>query len=227
MTDNPMPLNIPIYILAGGKSSRFGNPNDDKALAEINNTPLILRLAEQLQPIANPLTIVADRADKYQHLGLNTVADHQPGLGPLAGLHRALSHHHSIEINTPDSSPPDNNWLLLLSCDLIIIKHNWVRTLRNEIHHTPTQETEPQIIAFADFNLNNQPTRIHPMPALYHQSISPVVDQHLQAHDLSMQSLIRALTSQLLPIPEDWPDIPQINTTEEYRRIVDNPPEYT
>ena len=100
MTDNPMSLNIPIYILAGGKSSRFGNPHDDKALAEINNTPLILRLAEQLQPIANPLTIVADRADKYQHLGLNTIADHQPGLGPLAGLHRARSEEHTSELQS-------------------------------------------------------------------------------------------------------------------------------
>ena len=222
-----MDPNIPVYILAGGKSSRFGNPNDDKALAEINNTPLILRLARQLQPIANPLTIVADRADKYQYLGLNTVADHQPGLGPLAGLHRALSHHRSISNNTKTPVPLNNNWLLLLSCDLILIKYNWVRALHDEIHHTPTQDIEPQVIAFADFDQNHQPTRIHPMPALYHQSISPTVDQHLQAHDLSMQSLIRALTSQLLAIPEDWPDIPQINTTEEYQQIVDNPPENT
>jgi len=220
-----MTLNIPIYILAGGQSSRFGNAGDDKALAEIDNTPLILRLAQQVRAIAHPLIVVADCADKYQHLGLNTIADHHPGLGPLAGLHRALSHHHSLLTNTKNSSPADS-WLLLLSCDLILIKQKWICTLLDEAgHHSSPPHS--QVIAFADFDHDDRPTRIHSMPALYHESISPIVNQRLQSRNLSMQSLIRALPARILSLPEDWPDIPQINTTEEYRQILDSPPEST
>jgi molybdopterin-guanine dinucleotide biosynthesis protein A len=74
---------IPVYLLAGGRSSRFGS---DKARAELAGVPLILRLAHQVEPVASPLVVVADRRDKYLDLGLTTIADALPGLGPLGGL---------------------------------------------------------------------------------------------------------------------------------------------
>ena len=78
---------LPIYILAGGRSSRFGS---DKARAVLDGEPLIKRVARMAMPIAESTTIVADRTGKYDDLGLRSIADDPPHLGPLGGLAAAL-----------------------------------------------------------------------------------------------------------------------------------------
>ncbi|MEZ6193187.1 MAG: NTP transferase domain-containing protein [Phycisphaerales bacterium] len=62
--------------------------------------------------------MVADKEDKYADLGLRTIADHNPGLGPLAGLQAALN-----------DLREGQRWLLLCPCDAIVIKPDWVRQL--------------------------------------------------------------------------------------------------
>src|SRR3954452_12325135 len=99
-----MSLKLPVYVLAGGKSSRFGS---DKARALIDGTPLIRILADRLSPFASSLTVVAEVAGKYDDLGLKTIADQVPGLGPMGGLKTILG------------SLPENSrspWFLLVSC---------------------------------------------------------------------------------------------------------------
>ena len=98
---------MPVYILAGGRSSRFGS---DKARALLDGEPLVARLARQIEPVARRVTVVAEAADTYADLGLRTIADRRPGLGPLAGLEAAL-----LDATNPPKSTAD--WLILLSCD--------------------------------------------------------------------------------------------------------------
>src|SRR5437879_3536860 len=103
---------IPVYILAGGKSRRFGS---DKARAILDGKPLILHVADALRPIASSLTVVADISGKYDDLALTTITDLQPGLGPLGGLFTALN----------DCRHP---WLLLAPCDFAGIQPRWIET---------------------------------------------------------------------------------------------------
>jgi molybdenum cofactor guanylyltransferase len=75
-------------ILAGGRSRRFGSP---KLLARVGGTRLIERVAEALrQAGARPVLITAAHATDLSHL-LPCRADDTPGLGPLGGLHTAVS----------------------------------------------------------------------------------------------------------------------------------------
>jgi molybdopterin-guanine dinucleotide biosynthesis protein A len=78
---------ISTAILAGGKSERMGQ---DKALMPFLGHPLILRLVERLQPLADEIFVVTDRPEDYAFLGLPLFQDLEPGRGPLGGLYTAL-----------------------------------------------------------------------------------------------------------------------------------------
>lgn len=104
----------PAYLLSGGRSSRFGS---DKALACVEGKPLLLQAAEALQEAGCSVTVVAERAGKYAALGLETIADEIPGLGPLGGICTALQH----------AAPARH--VIVVSCDLQGITPVWIQCL--------------------------------------------------------------------------------------------------
>jgi len=186
---------VPVYILAGGRSSRFGS---DKARAIFNDQPLLCRIAALLEPIASEITVVADRADKYADLGFRTIADRRPGLGPMAGLDTAL---HDL----PDASL----WLMLCPCDAILLRRPWLDQLLNAA--APGIAAGHDAVAFKDQHWQ-------PMPALYHTRAMPTVAERLADNDRSMQSLLDRLSSHAMSLPADWADHWQANTPDELRR---------
>jgi len=74
-------------LLSGGKSSRMGT---NKALLKINETASIERMRDQLKLSFSELILVTNDPPAYSFLGVKTVTDHYPGMGPLAGLHAGL-----------------------------------------------------------------------------------------------------------------------------------------
>lgn len=173
---------LPAYLLAGGRSRRFGS---DKARAEVAGTPLIVRLARQLQPLTSSVIVVASQADQYADLGLTTIADIHPGRGPLAGLHTALHH-------------VDQPWLLLCSCDLLVCRPHWLNTL------AAARTSTTRAVAFRDQHW-------HPFPGLYHHALAEEVTRRLMADDLRMQHLLDA-EARPAALPVDWPAVSQANT---------------
>lgn len=141
---------LPVYLLAGGKSSRFGS---DKARALLGAKPLLLRQAEILAPIATSLTVIADKAGKYADLGQRTLADLHPGAGPLAGLETALA-------------DCRQEWLLLASCDCYGIS----RAQLDELLTAP--RAGKQAVAFKN-------EFWQPLLALYHRGLLPEVRHRL------------------------------------------------
>ncbi len=79
---------LSIVIQAGGQSSRMG---EDKALKLFLGRPLIQRVFDRLQPIADELIVTTNRPADYAFLGLPLFSDLKPGRGPLGGLFTALS----------------------------------------------------------------------------------------------------------------------------------------
>lgn len=177
---------VPVYILAGGKSSRFGS---DKARAELGGEPLIVRVRRMLEPHASSITVVADTADKYADLNLRTITDRNPGLGPLAGLQAALN-----------DLREGQRWLLLSPSDAVVIKPGWVRQLID------ARCDNADAVAFRDGQ-----NRWQPMPGLYALSALPKVDKQLLGDRLSMQKLLDGLNTTQLALPPDWPHGWQVN----------------
>lgn len=178
---------LPVYILAGGRSSRFG---DDKARAIIDGRSLIVQLADTLISVRSNLKVVADRVGAYHDLGLTTIGDLNPGEGPLAGLKTALA-----DLDQP-------GWLALVACDWVGIRPEWIECLIEEI------KPGIQCVLFA-------PERIEPLLALYHSSIFETVDYHLASDRRSMRELVAAVPHRVLPPPPDWRQAANINRQED------------
>ncbi len=183
-------VQVPAYILAGGRSSRFGS---DKARALVDGQPLIVRIARSIEPTASPITVVAARANAYVDLGLRTIADLYPGAGPLAGLQASLM----------DCEAP---WILMLSCDLLEVQPQWIELLLKR------RIDQAAAVAYRH-------TFWEPLMALYHRRLLPQVEHRLRSGQLRMQTLLDEVHAVAVDPPPDWPARIQANSPEDLKRI--------
>lgn len=79
---------LTVVVQAGGQSQRMG---ENKALKPFLGRPLIERVASRVRPIADELMLTTNEPEMYGFIEARKVADVRPGLGPLGGLHTALS----------------------------------------------------------------------------------------------------------------------------------------
>ncbi len=79
---------ITVAIQAGGMSSRMG---EDKALKLFLGRPLIQRVVDRLQPIADEMIVTTNRPAEYEFLGLRLIPDLRTGRGALGGLYTAIA----------------------------------------------------------------------------------------------------------------------------------------
>jgi molybdopterin-guanine dinucleotide biosynthesis protein A len=185
------------YILAGGRSSRFGS---DKARALIDGEPMIRRVARGVEPLGGPLHVVADQRGKYDDLGLTTITDDVPDCGPMGGLLTALRHRLARD---------GQGWLMLVSCDFVEIRRPWIEALRQ------ADRRGRQAVAFRS-------TQWQPLLGLYHTELAMAVGERVRQGRLAMQSMLDecAERARALPLPADWPATAHVNTPEEWAAAV-------
>lgn len=187
-------LPLPVYILAGGRSSRFGS---DKARATIGSRPLISIVAKELAPAASAITVVADRPGRYADLGLRTIGDLVPGQGPLGGLCTAIE------------DMAGGGWLALVACDWVGLRARWLETLYREVND-------------GSHCIHFRHQRSEPLLALYHTSVLPRAYARLAAGQRSMHGLLEAITCTELDPPEDFAGARNINNREDLRAFLEN-----
>jgi len=159
-----------VYILAGGKSSRFG---ENKALVSIFGEPLIVRLANQLASMGLGLRIVAQRTSDYEGLGFPVIEDQSPDAGPLAGLLAALC----------DCERLGSHWCLVSSCDILDWHPEWFQAL------IQTVQRNPQLDAAILEGINEEIGAFRPFPGLYRASLWNSVTEFWNNGDRSMRKL--------------------------------------
>ncbi len=111
MTDRKAEYPREAYILAGGESRRFGT---DKALYPLKGSPLIQHVIERLEPLFDSLTIVSSRKEGLLFSGLEIIPDRIEGIGPLGGIHAAMTHCKSDRF-------------FIVACDLPGLNRDFVR----------------------------------------------------------------------------------------------------
>ena len=79
---------LTVCIQAGGASSRIG---EDKALKPFLGRPLIQRVVERLQPIADEIIVTTNQPDDFSFLDARLFPDLKPGRGALGGLYTAIA----------------------------------------------------------------------------------------------------------------------------------------
>lgn len=178
---------VPVYILAGGRSSRF---RSDKARALCQGMPLLRALADELTPYASSITAVAAHAGAFHDLGIRTLGDLRPGLGPMGGLATALA----------DMIRP--GWLALIACDWAGARGHWLHALQH------AARTGDQCVLFG----YGAP---EPLFALYHTDIAVSVRARLASGDRAMRELVASVPHRTLAPPPDWSKAANINHQED------------
>jgi molybdopterin-guanine dinucleotide biosynthesis protein A len=140
------------FILAGGESSRMGR---DKALLELDGSPLLVRTARLVESVAGPPTVVGS-PESHRSLGLRVIGDDWPGAGPLGGIATALR----------ASSAP---WNLVVACDLPYLTRPWLDYLISRA-----------LASAADAVLPMNARGAEPLCAMYHKRCEPVIRAALE-----------------------------------------------
>ncbi len=84
-----MNKNVTIFILAGGKSTRF---KKDKTLFPFKGKPLIEHVIDAVRPLGLEITIIANDCSRFEYLQIHCYPDIVKGMGPFGGLYTALYH---------------------------------------------------------------------------------------------------------------------------------------
>ncbi len=176
---SPGDAGVPVYILAGGRSRRFGG---DKARALLDGQPLLARVARDLEGIASTIRVVARSPGSYDDLGLPTLADSIAGKGPMGGLLTALE----------DAAPAP--WVFLAACDQVGFRTAWARELLN------ARRADIRAVVYRS-------DRFHPLFAVYHGALKEELRKRIRRGDLKMQHLFEKVPARILPVPEGWDEL--------------------
>lgn len=162
---------INFYILAGGKSRRFG---ENKALFKIDGRAVIEIVIAAIPP-GCPIFIVANSPAEYAHLGLPTRPDNYPNAGPLAGIHAGLSH-----------SPCE--WNFFLACDFPCLRAAVVEEIGAALFNKNKAEGGAQVI------LPETAEGLQPLCALWSKSTLPLVETALKGEQRSVRAVLAQLS---------------------------------
>ena len=154
-------MQVGVIILSGGKSSRMGT---NKALLKIADKPNIQRIKEKLEQEFEKVILVTNDHETYQFLKIPMVSDIYPGQGPLAGIHAGLKASEQ-EIN------------LVVACDMPFVAAGLGRILVENI-----EEYDAVIPVIAG--------KQHPLFAVYHKRILPVLENCLETNRLRMKHML-------------------------------------
>lgn len=184
---------LPIYVLIGGESRRFGR---DKATEPIDGVPWAMDVGRRLSGGKEFTLVGTSRAGG----GLSTVRridDALPDEGPLCGILAAIRDRNSRF---------GSGWMVIASCDLVQADRAWLTPLvaecRNDVH----------VIAY------HVAGRWQPFPALVHTSWEAELAIALRGGVRSIQQAFADAASHAASWPGTGDGPPQANTPEELAR---------
>ena len=196
------------YILAGGKSSRFGS---SKALVSTAGAPQIQRLAQELAADSWQSVAVSRNADEFQSFGLRTVADHEPDQGPVAGILAGLN-----DLRSAAQSRPVWPWALFIPCDLWTWDARWTEGLRPPDIASCSGKIASETVLLVHFRIQ----RFSPFPCLIHRDALPILHQSWDRGCRSMRQLFEELAPASLSRELSTEYLPEsFNTLEELKRL--------
>ncbi|OCQ93284.1 molybdenum cofactor guanylyltransferase [Oscillatoriales cyanobacterium USR001] len=117
-------IKIAVLILAGGQSSRMGK---DKALLVLDNQCFIQRICEVATALTSEVYVLTPWRDRYQEFlpfPVQFLLEPNHGNGPLIALFEGLN-----QISA--------DWILLLACDLPLLKINVLQAWINQLERIP------------------------------------------------------------------------------------------
>lgn len=180
-------MNISVFILCGGKSSRM---QSEKGLVLFQEKPFIEHIIKAIMPITEQIKLIT-ASKEYDYLPYEKIPDIISDKGPLGGIYTALSH-------------SETEFNLILSCDIPLISTELLQELISK--HTE----EAGITVFAS------ESKTHPLIGIYSKKIVPIIKSAIDSDELKMMDLLAKVPHQILNIEEseNFP-LTNINSADE------------
>jgi molybdopterin-guanine dinucleotide biosynthesis protein A len=183
----------PLYglVLAGGRSTRMQR---DKASLDYAGKPQLVRAMELIAPLVTRafVSVRPDQLHEPQRSAFDTVADLQPGLGPLAGIQAALRAH------------PDHAWLVL-ACDLPFLS-------APTLQHLLARRASARMATAYRSQWDGLP---EPLCAIYEPACAPSIEAWIEQGQRCPRGWLSSADVELLDLPEAHA-LDNVNTAQEY-----------
>ena len=152
-------------ILAGGKSSRMGF---DKQLLTDNNRRILETVSDTLRKEFSDILIVTAKPELYEGMDVRVCSDEFQNMGPLAGIHAALTNGRS-------------KYVYLIACDMPVVSLPYIRHIKQRI-----TETRAKVCVC------RRNDRFEPFNGFYSRELLPNVEQRLREGSSSLFRFISA-----------------------------------
>ena len=189
---------LTIVIQAGGESRRMG---EDKALRTFLGRPLIERVIDRVQPLADELLVTTNTPEKYEFLRLPLIPDLIPGRGALGGLYTAIQQ-------------AQHDLVAIVACDMPFVSLNLLAAQCNRL-------TEPTI----DAVIPRTPDGTEPFHAVYRRATClPAIKTAIEADKWRVDAWFSKVKIHWISPQETALYDPQqlaywnVNTPEEFKR---------
>lgn len=175
MPDSPLTPPVAMAVLTGGKSSRMGTP---KAFVTLGGDRFLDTIVGELQRFSPQTPVLISTTTPqpiaYEHYA-NTLPDETAGLGPMGGLYTCLKH----------TTQP---YLFVCAVDMPFIKKELIDFMSTYLN----SEHQAYVITTGD--------KTHPLCAIYHQSIIPVIEQMLGEANYRLMALLARIKTCYIPL---------------------------
>lgn len=190
-------------ILAGGENRRMNGVV--KAFLPCPEEMLILRQLRELRKICSAVIIVTNKPELYEPVvcsSTEVAVDLMPGLGPLSGIHTALTH-----ANTP--------YCWIAACDMPFIDANATELMLTQIRSSDRAAAVPILDG-----------KLHPLHGIYHKRCVDEADVLLKSGVYAVKQLLRKID--WVPLTElfyaehhiDVRFVTNMNTPEQYQEVL-------
>jgi molybdopterin-guanine dinucleotide biosynthesis protein A len=181
-------------VLAGGKSSRFGQ---DKALALYNGTTLLERAVNLLTQLDLKPIVVTRRGAEYSFVRASVIYDKLYDLGPLGGIYTAMT----VFPGTP---------FLAVTCDMPALTPSALE---------PLVAAYAKSRKLTYFKTPAQPCQ--PFPGVYGPELLPGITSRILIGRLGVQEFIRSVPETNVL---DYDGSPEIFTNVNFRQDLERLP---
>ncbi len=184
---------IDCVIIAGGKNSRYGGFH--KSFLRIEDEFLIDKNIKLLSQIFGNIFVIANKPDIYHGYNFKIFEDIHKDVGPMGGIHSALSH-------------TQKDAIFAFSCDMPYLCKDSILKIYQEF-----KKSKPLICVPRNLG------RFEPLHAIYSKQLVDVLDnQILKVKDFSLQAIIKNTNTTIVEI-NDPHHFLNINSPEDLERL--------
>ncbi|MGG0654989.1 molybdenum cofactor guanylyltransferase [Rummeliibacillus pycnus] len=185
-------MKIAGIVLAGGQSSRYGQP---KMFESFAGQPLYKHSLNALQKNQLQPLIIATNSSlqpKFEKEKVRFMIEKQPHQGPLFALQNIMT------------DLPDVEWFFVIASDMPFMNADFVQTMLTFINDR------------YDAIVPKQASRLQPLAALYRRSALPKANQLVQQNKRSMKVLIEQLQVCYVPFEDESSTFININYQQDW-----------